>query len=342
MTASCLSFTPDFDEDNWWSSRYDGLGVLGADIPASSLFRQELASIDDAAEYRIEIISLPVSFDVSEDGVITHAAQDGRYLITAKIYCDGVLIGGERSIPVVVGIAPPSHSSGAILVIQPTIFAHATFNDRQSFRAGAMVRSPARIFVAYSLQQSQHLTASAMLQIKAGIVLKTRFYSAIQRLRHSGHYAWNNQSKRDQQEFVRQSPDSFTGLLYVVRDAVPVTTEPDQWRDTALFSQPDVNQRVTEYADPVVCYILERPRENMPFDIDMAGENLINEHEGYLTVCVDTDVPTGSALEFEDDLGSGETRRSWWYVHHSTSLGTTAAGAVYYLIPLRDFTGVRQ
>jgi antitoxin component YwqK of YwqJK toxin-antitoxin module len=311
-------------------------------------------AVSQKERYTGGVISV-IAVDFTAGGIVStgQSYTSGSMLTVAPDFiADGTVSQKER------------YTGGSIDVLSPDFMAGGVVMQRERYVGGAEITISVETIAGGELHYGQHIVAGSLLPIACDFIVNGQFNQqfnyvggsilqlnadfmaggkanqAIKKLRHSGHYVWNNQTKQDQQEFVRQSPDSFTGLLYVVRDAAPVTPEPDQWRDDALFSQPDVNQRVTEYADPVVCYILERPRESMPFDMDMAGENLINEHEDYLTVCVDTDVPTGSALEFEDDLGDGNTRRSWWYVHHSTSLGTTTAGAVYYLIPLRDFTGV--
>lgn len=77
------------------ASRYAGHGILGADIPPTSIFANDL-TIDPAKEYRYEVTSVPfgLHITVNEDGTyIATADADGTYVVEGTAYEDGVAFG---------------------------------------------------------------------------------------------------------------------------------------------------------------------------------------------------------------------------------------------------------
>jgi hypothetical protein len=162
----------------------------------------------------------------------------------------------------------------------------------------------------------------------------------IRKSRHKGHQPYNNAIREDQLKYIRTSPENFEALLYLPVESAG-SAGADEWLETAKFSRPDTNQAVLSYQDPITVCVLEQPSKQDQFDVEQSGDDLISDVEEFLMVFIDADaVPVGAALEWEDELSEGETRRTWWYVHHISSLGSTKAGATYYLIPLKDFTGL--
>lgn len=162
----------------------------------------------------------------------------------------------------------------------------------------------------------------------------------IRKSRHKGHQPYNNVIREDQIKYIRTAPDNFEALLYIPIETV-AGADDDGWLQKANFARPDKNQVVLSYKDPVTVCVLEQPRQQIPFDMEQSGDDLISDVDEFLMVYIDTAaVPVGAALEWEDELSDSETRRTWWYVHHISSLGSTKAGATYYLIPLKDFTGL--
>lgn len=164
----------------------------------------------------------------------------------------------------------------------------------------------------------------------------------ISKSRHKGHQPYNKTIGDDQLKFVRQSPDNFEALLYLPAEA-QAPDAGDTWLEEDLFSRPDKNQTVLAYQDPIAVCVLEQPRQQAPFDVEQSGQDQISDVEEYLMIYLDmASVPVGSALEWDDELSDSETRRTWWYVHHISTFGSTNAGALYYVIPLKDFTGLQQ
>jgi hypothetical protein len=239
--------------------------------------------------------------------------------------------------------------SSALLAIDADFIASGIVTEgsdgSESYVSPALLTIDADFIGVGEAHQRERYRSGGLVVVTAGFIAGAKIHHTIKKLRHSGHKVWNEQARKDQIEYVRQHPDSFTALLYMpLAQAEPDPV--DTWLEQPLFGRVDKNQQAGGYDDPVVCWVFERPREGSPFVVDEDGGDLINEHEDYLTICSEMDLPVGAALEFEDELaeqdeaGNPKTRRSWWYVHHTTSLGTTKAGSVYYLIPLRDFTGL--
>lgn len=95
------------------------LGVLGADVPAGSIFYASLSlPADNAKRYRVFVPTWPAqgTLTLDEDGVMTWAGlADGAYSFAANLIEDGVTLTPPITVSVTVGAATvPVSFSGAV------------------------------------------------------------------------------------------------------------------------------------------------------------------------------------------------------------------------------------
>lgn len=163
----------------------------------------------------------------------------------------------------------------------------------------------------------------------ASDVLKPRF---------NQHEILNNVVRNDWITAIESSPDSFQALLYMPTVLVH-SDEDNAAYEEVLFNKLDTNQQAQEYADPIIVSLIDNPDDMRPI-VTEDGTTSMNDYEQPMSVRIGYHgVPVGAILEWEEVVTESTTRRCWWYVHSSVSIGTTLSAAVHNLIPCRDFEG---
>ena len=156
---------------------------------------------------------------------------------------------------------------------------------------------------------------------------------ALGRARNSGHKPLNDQTRGDWMKFVSAHPDAFDAILIT-----PEREDANDADDGALFGTVGRHNQVITYNHVELVKAMVATLDDPAF-IGMwdGGESLGVGDSGVLNVLLSCGVaPVGSILEWEEELGSGELRRVWWYVHSTQVVGTAAVGALHVCIPCGD------
>lgn len=157
---------------------------------------------------------------------------------------------------------------------------------------------------------------------------------ALARARNSGHKPLNDQIRKDWMKYVAAAPDSFDAILILPEKG----DQEEEEDDGALFGRVDRHQQVITYNSVELVRALVAPIDDPAF-VGMwdEGESLGMGESGVLSLLLSCSIASvGSILEWEEELGSGELRRVWWYVHSTQVVGSAAVGAVHVCIPCGD------
>lgn len=149
----------------------------------------------------------------------------------------------------------------------------------------------------------------------------------------AGHDAYTNRVRQDWAAVIKAHPERFDALLHKT-----ITHEVAEADDPALFG--NVNEQVSDiaYQDPVLVSAVESSGDDDAFMSSFDGDESMGYGETAMMIMrlSEFDVPEGSIVEFLVSLSDGEVQRQYWYVHHSTSLGSPAIGSIHYCIPCGD------
>ncbi|WP_335919804.1 hypothetical protein [Shewanella algae] len=133
---------------------------------------------------------------------------------------------------------------------------------------------------------------------------------------------------------IKGHPDRFDAALF--RPVAPMVV--DTQVDAPLFGEIDDQTQDIAYSDAVFVECVESNGEDDSFLAAWDGD----ESMGYgasgtmILRIAESDIPTGSILEFLVANADGTTSDQFWYIHHSEAVGTPAIGFLHYLIPCGD------
>lgn len=154
----------------------------------------------------------------------------------------------------------------------------------------------------------------------------------------AGHDVYTNRVRQDWQAVIKAHPESFDALLHKPKpDDLSV---PDA--GGALFETVNDHVDDIQYLDPVVVSVVESSGDDDSFLTSLGGDDSMGFGEsGLMTVRIsDFEVPEGAIIEFLVSLADGAVQRQWWYVHHSSAVGSPAVGFIHYCIPCGDIESV--
>jgi hypothetical protein len=156
--------------------------------------------------------------------------------------------------------------------------------------------------------------------------------------RFKDHGTLNNVVHDDWIVAIENSLDAFQALLYFPIETAGdvIDTEFEQ----PLFNQVDENQTNHTYSDPIVVSVTDNPDDTRPMVTESGSESVTDYQEPMVLRIGHHNVPVGAILEWEEVTTGDVTRRCWWYVHSSVSIGTTLSAAIHNVIPCRDFEGL--
>lgn len=155
--------------------------------------------------------------------------------------------------------------------------------------------------------------------------------------RFQGHELMNAVIRADWNAAIRLSPDAFDAYLFLPEQDDLSAGGPN-YEDNEVMEL-DINQDAISYAEPIIVRVLDCPDEMETFFVSDTGGPNLGEGDSVLLLRIasDSDIPTGSALEWLEEIAEGETRSVYWYVQDILGYGTANVGHLYVCVPLRNF-----